>query len=88
MSPIDPAESRRREWVKLMNVSVVGMVFPVSMVLGYLGGRFVGSWFESAQAGGLIGGLLGLMAGFYNVFKIIAKLDPRPRRDDGSKEDV
>ena len=57
-----------------MNLSVVGMVFPVSLLIGYFGGRWVGSWFEATRSGGLVGSLLGLAAGFYNVFKMVGDL--------------
>lgn len=85
--PSDPeAESRRREWVKLMNLSVIGMVFPVSLVLGYLAGRWIGSFFDAARVGGMIGALFGLVSGFYNMFKMVGRTgsDAAGGGDDGT----
>ncbi len=78
-------DSKRREWVKLMNLSVIGMVFPVSLVLGYLAGRWVGSLFDAARVGGMIGAAFGLVSGFYNMFKMVSRMGSDARAgDDGS----
>jgi F0F1-type ATP synthase assembly protein I len=81
-------ESRRREWVRLTNLSVIGMVFPVALLLGYFAGRWVGSWFEATRVGGLIGAMVGLVAGFYNLIKMVTDLDSPQRESsaDGSKD--
>ena len=62
----------------MMNLSVIGTVFPVSLVLGYLAGRWIGGWFEAARMGGLIGALLGIVAGFYNMFKMVSRFGSKP----------
>lgn len=66
---------RRTNLVKVLDHTALGLVFPVAMILGYLGGRLVGGWFDAAALGGLVGGLVGVVAGFYNVFKLVKKLD-------------
>lgn len=65
---------RRRDLVKVLDYSVLGLVFPVAMALGFLAGRFLGGLAGAASTGGLIGGFLGVLAGFYNVYKMTVKL--------------
>ncbi len=81
-----PAPSNRREWARLMNLSVIGMVFPVSMVLGYLGGRWIGGFFEATRVGGMIGALVGIVAGFYNMIKTVLEYSSgtKPDSHDGT----
>ncbi len=81
--PPDAPLSKRREWAKLMNLSVIGLVFPVSMVLGYLAGRWVGGFFDAQQLGGLIGGLVGIVSAFYNMFKMVSEIPSRPSSGHG-----
>ena len=85
--PPDAALSKRREWAKLMNLSVIGLVFPVSMVLGYLAGRWVGGFFDAVRLGGAIGGLVGIVSAFYNMFKMVSEISSgssSERGDDAS----
>jgi len=72
--PPDAPESKRREWIKLMNLSVIGMVFPISLLMGYFAGRYIGGFFDATSLGGMIGALVGLLSGFYNMFKMVAKM--------------
>lgn len=66
----------------MMNLSVIGTVFPVALVLGYLTGRWIGGWFEAVRMGGLIGALVGIAAGFYNMFKMVSRFaKPRDPND-------
>ena len=60
---------KRRRVAKMTDLSTVGLVFPVAMVLGFLAGRALGSLVDAAETGGLIGGAFGLVAGFYNVYR-------------------
>ena len=66
-----------------MNLSVIGLVFPVSMVLGYLAGRFVGGFFDAARLGGVIGGLVGIVSAFYNMFKMVSQIPSGSSSDHG-----
>lgn len=80
--PSDERSRRRARWAEyreLAEYSIVGLVFPVALVVGYLLGRAVGSLFGAAALGGVIGGVFGLVAGFYNVYKAARRLDRRDR---------
>lgn len=69
----------------MTDLSTVGLVFPVAMMVGFFGGRLLGSIFGSAEIGGLAGGAFGLLAGFYNVYRTALELR---RQDDDQHRDL
>lgn len=73
----EPREERRQERLRVLDLSAVGLAFPIALLLGYFGGRMVGEWLGSAQVGGMIGALLGIAGGFYNLYKMVSRLAPR-----------
>ncbi len=94
---IDPAPSdktkrrdRRRRVARGTDLSTIGLVFPVAMVLGFLAGRAIGGVFGWAEGGGLIGGGFGLAAGFYNVYRtaigLAAEDESGPEREDHGRD--
>jgi len=72
-----PAEEKRQERLRILDLSAVGLAFPIALLLGYFGGRLIGGWLGSAQIGGLAGALIGILGGFYNLFKMVSRLAPR-----------
>jgi len=83
--------TRRRETARLADLSTIGLVFPVATVLGYFAGRLVGGWLGEAALGAIVGGGLGIVAGFYNLFKVARRLaredEEREAREDEELED-
>ena len=67
---------------RLLDVAVIGLVFPVASVLGFLAGRWVGDWFGAPGAGAMIGFLFGVVAGFYNVYQTILRVNAEEENDD------
>jgi len=67
---VDPRE--RAVWGDLLSM---GMVFPIAIVLGLFIGRWIGGRFGHAQAGQWIGILWGVATGFWELFKVNAKLN-------------
>ncbi|HUP23763.1 MAG TPA: AtpZ/AtpI family protein [Thermoanaerobaculia bacterium] len=65
---------RRREAARLADLSTVGLVFPVAVVIGYFAGKTVGRWLGAEEAGALAGVLLGVVSGFYNLWKVGLRL--------------
>lgn len=57
-------------WV---NVSIVGIQFPVAIAIGYFFGRFVDGSLGTAPWLTLVFTLFGVIAGFVNLFRITAQ---------------
>jgi hypothetical protein len=72
-----PQEETRQERLRILDLSAVGLAFPIALLLGYFGGRAIGGWLGSPQLGGMIGALVGILGGFYNLFKMVSRLAPR-----------
>ena len=75
--PQTPAEEQRVARFRVLDLSAVGLAFPISLLLGYFGGRLIGGWAGNPQLGGLIGALVGIVGGFYNLFKMVSRLAPK-----------
>jgi hypothetical protein len=74
--PDAAADKQRLARFRILDLSAVGLAFPIALLLGYFGGRVVGGWLGNVQLGGLIGALLGIAGGFYNLFKMVSRLAP------------
>ena len=86
MAESKPRESKARGRFRILDLSAVGIAFPVALLLGYFAGRTVGGWFGAERMGALIGTLLGIVSGFYNFFKMIVRLAP-PLPPKGDSDD-
>lgn len=67
--------------MRLLDVAVIGLVFPVASVLGFLGGQAVGGWFDAPKTGAMIGFLFGVAAGFYNAYQTIRRVSADEEED-------
>ena len=67
----------------MADVSTIGTVFPVAILIGLFGGQYLGGLFGARQVGAVVGLLIGIASGFYNVYKVIQKVTP----DDDVLED-
>jgi hypothetical protein len=87
--PLDPESRRlrRREWARGVDLSTVGLVFPIAILLGIFGGRAIGSWLGARELGTWIGGGFGIAAGFYNLIKVALFLQREERRAKHPTED-
>ena len=61
---------RARLW---LDVSVIGIQFPVAIALGYFFGRWLDGLFNTDPWMTMIFALVGLAAGFVNLFRITAQ---------------
>lgn len=67
--------------MRLLDVAVIGLVFPVASVLGFLAGQAVGEWFDTPKTGAMIGFLFGVAAGFYNAYQTIRRVSADEEED-------
>jgi hypothetical protein len=58
-------------------VLALAFLFPAAIVVGYLGGRWLGGRLGFPTGGGLCGGVVGALAGFWQLFLFLKRL---PRR--------
>ena len=72
----------RRQGMRMVDLSSIGLVFPVAMILGYLMGGAVGGWFGAREIGQWIGGVIGIVSGFYNVYKVVLRLNAETRAEE------
>ncbi len=61
---------RARIW---LDVSIIGIQFPVAIALGYFFGRWLDGLFGTAPWLTIIFALFGITAGFINLFRITAQ---------------
>jgi ATP synthase protein I len=61
---------RARLW---LDVSIVGIQFPVAIALGYFFGRWLDGMFNTRPWMTMIFALFGIAAGFVNLFRITAQ---------------
>jgi ATP synthase protein I len=73
-----------RRWIRQVGVlSGVGLTLVISTVLGLGGGYALDRWLGSSPWFTLAGLLLGIVAGFVNLFRAVGAFD----RDDGGRSD-
>ena len=53
----------------------LGIVFPACIVVGYFLGKGADRLFGSAPYGSYVGGALGIIAGFWNLYRISREAD-------------
>ncbi len=70
--PKDAEPRERGIWGDLI---AMGMVFPIAIVLGFFGGRWIGGWFGHPAVGQWIGLVYGVATGFWELYKVTQKLD-------------
>jgi len=54
-------------------LSVVGLTLVFAIVIGYFGGKWIGGKLGSAFWGSIIGFMIGVAAGFKELFRIVMK---------------
>jgi len=66
--------------------STVGLTLVISIVIGYLGGRYIGGKLSNVKWGVIIGVILGMAAGFMELFRFVIKSIRRMEREDQQKK--
>lgn len=71
------------DWKGIGEYAVIGLVFPLAMVVGYLLGRWIGGLVGYPMAGAVAGLVLGIVAAFYNLYELVRRLDTEDRERGG-----
>ena len=71
-----------RGWIRQVGVlSGVGLTLVISTVLGLYGGRVLDRWLGTSPWLMLVGLLLGIAAGFLNLFRAVGMFDGERERE-------
>lgn len=75
-------------WSDLVSL---GLVFPISITLGFFLGRWIGSLFGHAEGGGFLGLAWGIATAFWELYKVTRRVvrwdaDETRRIEDEKKE--
>lgn len=87
--PKDADPQERALWGELTSI---GMVFPIAIVLGFFLGRWIGRAFGHPGPGQWIGMVFGIATGFWELYKVTAHLNsldtpPPPEGPENEKPD-
>jgi ATP synthase protein I len=63
------------------NLSIVGIQFPVAIAIGYFWGRWLDKYLGTGPWMMAIFSLFGIIAGFVNLFRIVARAGEMERRE-------
>jgi ATP synthase protein I len=69
-----PPKEDRNKWVEY---SSVGLMFPASILVGFVMGYFLDKWLKTGPWLTIIFILYGILAGFYNLFSQTRRHEPR-----------
>ena len=62
---------------RALQVLALAFLFPASIVVGYLAGRWLGARAGAPAAGGLIGAAVGALAGVWQLYLFLRRLPGR-----------
>ena len=62
---------------KALEVLALAFVFPVTVYVGFLAGRWVGERLGDAGTGGVVGLVVGALAGFWEHYEYVRRLAPK-----------
>lgn len=63
--------SDRSLWSDLISL---GLIFPISITLGFFLGRWIGGFYGHSESGGLIGLFWGIGAAFWELYKVARRV--------------
>lgn len=78
------ARKDRRERNQLLTLSSVGLMFPISIAIGYYIGRTLDRWFGTGTKLMMLFVIFGIIAAFVNLFKEVANYNRTTQQDQDS----
>ena len=63
------------------NAITLGITFPACILAGYFLGKGADRLFGSSPYGSYVGGVLGILAGFWNLYQIARAAEREDRKD-------
>ena len=76
------------ENIGMFDLASIGITLALAIVIGYFGGRWIGSKLGNAEIGSYIGFVLGVAAGFMEMFRSIARWNRKLERMEKQRQDV
>ena len=76
-----PVTEKPSRYAVVARASAAGILFPVSIVVGYFFGKWIGRALELGEWPAFVGAALGVAAGFWNLYRLLRGLEDR---SDGS----
>ena len=73
--------ARPPRYAAVARASAAGIVFPLSIVVGYFLGKWIGQALGVGEWPAFVGAALGVAAGFWNLYRLLRGLEDR---GDGS----
>jgi putative F0F1-ATPase subunit (Ca2+/Mg2+ transporter) len=73
--PVSPPGRDGSRYGIVARASAAGILFPLSIVAGYLLGKWIGGWLGLGTVPAFIGAALGAAAGFWNLYRLLIGLE-------------
>jgi hypothetical protein len=73
--PSPGGRGRQPRYAIVAQASAAGILFPLSIVAGYLLGKWIGSALGLGLTPAFIGAALGVVAGFWNLYRLLRLLE-------------
>ena len=88
-----PVNKRRLDQFKHENVGMfdlasIGITLALAIVIGFFGGKWIGGKLGNADLGSIIGFVLGVAAGFMEMFRSIARWNRRMERMEKQRREA
>lgn len=78
----------KHENIGMFDLASLGIMFPLAIVIGFFGGKWIGGKLGNAEIGSYIGFALGVAAGFMEMFRSIARWNKQMERMEKQRRDA
>ena len=78
----------KHENVGMFDLASLGITLALAIVIGYFGGKWIGGKLGNADIGSIIGFVLGVAAGFMEMFRSIARWNRKMERMEKQRREA